>query len=157
MLPNVTNLMHNIYLYDRLTGSNTLMSASAFGAGAGDSISLLPSFSVDAQTVAFQSWSSDLVTNDFNGTRDLFTLKLYTADPTDTLVGQIVLAPAGSKNPTLTWPAVSGKNYAVQFKNNLTDAYWQELNASVTVSAGQGSATDTTPNPGQRFYRVISF
>ncbi len=157
LLANSTNGGSHVYLYDRLTGSTTLLGTSIFTGGGANSEALAPQFSGDGQTLFFQSWASDLVASDFNQDRDLFSLKLYTADPTGTFVGQIVFSPGGGQGPTLTWPAAAGKTYVLQYKKNVTDPFWQNLNATVTVNGNQASATDPTADPGQRFYRVIAF
>jgi hypothetical protein len=52
----------------------------------------------------------------------------------------------------LTWQSVSGHNYQVQYKNNLTDAGWTNLGSQITASSTSTSTTDT---PGTtRFYRI---
>ncbi len=157
LLANSTNGGSHVYLYDCLTGSTTLLGTSIFTGGGANSEALAPQFSGDGQTLFFQSWASDLVASDFNQDRDLFSLRLYTADPTGTFVGQIVFSPGGGQGPTLTWPAAAGKTYVLQYKKNVTDPFWQNLNATVTVNGNQASATDPTADPGQRFYRVIAF
>jgi len=62
-----------------------------------------------------------------------------------------------NQGPTLTWDAVPGAGYQVQFKNNLTDPQWQDLNGRATVVGSQGEITDLAPGPTQRFYRIISY
>ena len=149
----VTNMVPNVFLYDRQTGITTLLSANASGAP-GNYRSLTPQFSGDGQTVVFQTWASDLVAGDYNQSGDLVVVKIATSNPTPVFAGQLVFAPASGQGPTLTWPAVSGANYQVQFKNSLTDSTWQPLNGNVWVAGGSGYATDLAPNANQRFYRV---
>jgi hypothetical protein len=71
---------------------------------------------------------------------------------------QFLNPPASGQAPVLTWPVepgvLPGGSYHVQYKNNLTDPAWQNLNANSTVVGNQGQTTDFSP-PGQRFYRVI--
>jgi len=81
-------------------------------------------------------------------------VKIATSNPTPVFAGQIVFAPASGQSPTLTWPAVSGANYEVQYKDTLTDSTWQPLNGNVWVAGASGFATDLAPSPSQRFYRV---
>ena len=83
-------------------------------------------------------------------------MKIATSNPTPVFAGQMVFAPASRQSPTLTWPAVSGATYQVQFKNSLTDSIWQTLNGNTWVPA-PGYATDLAPNASQRFYRVVAF
>ncbi len=127
------------------------MSISSYGSTTANNRSLTPVFSSDAQTLLFQSWASDLFPQDFNQGSDLFAFSLYTlsSDPTFTVK---IIPPA-----TLSWPIVSGKTYQVQFKNNLTDPYWQIVNGNVSLSDGQGQISDLAPASNQRFYRVIAY
>lgn len=55
----------------------------------------------------------------------------------------------------LSWAAVNGKTYRVQYKQNLEDANWTDLPPDVIASADTASATDTL-GATQRFYRVIA-
>ena len=152
----VTNSVPNVFLYDQQTGSNTLLSANASGT-TGNSHSFAPQFSGDGRTVVFQSWASDLIPQDFNQVNDLVAVKIATSNPVQVFAGQMVFVPSTLQSPTLTWPAMLGTNYQVQFKNNLTDSTWQTLNGNTWVDGTQGYATDLAPNAGQRFYRVVAF
>jgi hypothetical protein len=56
---------------------------------------------------------------------------------------------------TISWDTVIGKNYQVQFKNNLAAA-WTNLGASVTATNLSLSATDNaTAGGNQRVYQVL--
>jgi len=156
LVTGATNGVPNVFLYDRQTGANTLLSANTSGM-AGNNRSLIPMFSGDGQTIVFQSWASDLIAQDYNQANDLVAIKIATSNPTPVFVGQMVFAPATLQSPTLTWPAVNGKTYQVLFKNRPTDAVWQTLNGNVWVSGNQGYATDLAPNPSLRLYRVVAF
>jgi Tol biopolymer transport system component len=156
LVAGATNGLPNVFLYDRQTGATTLLSFNASGT-AGNNRSFAPQFSGDGQTVVFQSWASDLIPQDYNQVNDLVAVKIATSNPTPVFVGQMVFAPATLQSPTLTWPAVNGKTYQVQFKNSPTDAVWQTLNGNVWVSGNQGYATDLAPNPSLRLYRVVAF
>ena len=156
LVAGATNGLPNVFLYDRQTGATTLLSANASGM-AGNNRSFAPQFSGDGQTIVFQSWASDLVAQDFNQVNDFFAVKIATSNPTRVFAGQMVFAPATLQSPTLTWPAVNGKTYQVQFKNSLTDAVWQTLSGNTWVSGNQGYATDLAPSASQRFYRIVAF
>jgi Tol biopolymer transport system component len=164
IVPGDTNGLPDIFLYDRQTGATVLVSASAFGDFAANSFSLAPAFSGDSQTLVFQSWASDLTAQDFNQSADLFSLKLYSSNATPAFVDQVILVPPtpshgriSGKNPLLSWTAVVGKNYLVQFKNDLSDPFWQPLSSGVVTTGGNASATDFAPSPGQRFYRIMAY
>jgi Tol biopolymer transport system component len=139
----------DIFLHDRLTGTMTLLSVNRFADKAGDRRSRTPRFSADSQTLFFQSWASDLVSLDFNQSQDVFVLALlYTSIAASSTPGQ---------GPTLSWPARPDETYHVQFKQNLSDSEWQEVNGTVTVTGNRASLTDLAPGTGQRFYRVVTF
>ncbi len=58
-------------------------------------------------------------------------------------------------NVTITWPAVVGKQYQVQFNDDLAAA-WSNLGSLVTATSLDLSATDNATNGDkQRIYRVL--
>jgi len=125
LVAGATNGQPQIILYNYQTGTQTLVSASAFGAFGGNNRSLLPQFSGDSQTLVFQSWAADLAALDFNQSASLYSLRVAPDSTSPPFLGQIAFAPAPLRNPVLTWPATTGQNYQVQFKNNLNDPVWQ--------------------------------
>jgi hypothetical protein len=149
--------MPNIYLYDRNSGATTLVTASQSGNYSADNRSLYPFFASDGQTLLFQSAASDLVTNDYNGASDVFVFNLFTAGIIPTFYVQIIPGASPGQNPTLIWPALPGKTYQFQFKDNLTDPAWQILPGNATILGGTGYFTDPTPVTSQRFYQVVGF
>jgi Tol biopolymer transport system component len=144
-----TNGEPDIFLHDRLTGTMTLLSANRFADKAGDRRSRSPRFSADSHTLFFQSWASDLVSLDFNQSQDVFALAL--------LYASITASSTPGQGPTLSWPARPDETYHVQFKQNLSDSVWQEVNGTVSVTGNRASLTDLTPGTEQRFYRVVTF
>jgi hypothetical protein len=60
-----------------------------------------------------------------------------------------------STNATLTWSAIPGTEYRVQFKHDLNDTNWTDLVPDVTAAGPVASITDT-PNVQQRFYRSLA-
>jgi Tol biopolymer transport system component len=149
LLPTPTsNSEPNLYLYDRLAGTSTLLSASRLNGGPGDNRSLAPVFSLDGHTLLFQSWASDLVGGDFNHWDDVFALVFLYA----------TISPASSPGlgPILTWPARPGENYEVQFKDHLNDSVWQTASGSIVIMGNQASLIDPAPATSTRFYRVLA-
>ena len=61
---------------------------------------------------------------------------------------------ASSTNATLTWTAISGARYRVQFKNDLNNTNWTDLAPDVTASGPTATIADT-PGVAQRFYRIL--
>src|SRR4030042_1550132 len=66
-----TNGKRDIFLHDRETGETTRVSVSSEGVQGNDD-SIYPFISSDGRFVAFESYASNLVTGDTNGTRDIF-------------------------------------------------------------------------------------
>jgi hypothetical protein len=151
------NSVPEIFIYDRNSGANTLVTMSQFGDFPADNRSLSPFFSGDGQTLLFQSAASDLVTNDYNRASDVFVFNLFTAGLIPTFYLQITPGASPGQNPTLSWPALSGTTYQFKFKNNLTDPAWQILPGNATILNGTGYFMDPTPATGKRFYKVVGF
>src|SRR5262249_52473453 len=138
-----------IFLYDRLIGANTLLTTSRLTGDASDNLPLAPFFSDDGQTLVFQSWASDLSSQDFNQTSDVFAFTFFYLS---------ISATNGlNQGPRLSWPAAPGANYHVQFTDKLPAGDWQDLNGTITNFANKAWLQDPTPAVGQRFYRVYSF
>ncbi len=156
VVAGATNGLPNVFVFDRQTSNTTLVSVSAYGNYAGNSRSLAPLFSGDSQTLVLPSWASDLAAQNFNQSANLFSLGIYPAITALSFIVQIVFVPATGQSPVLSWPAVAGKNYQVQYKNNLNDPTWQNLIGSVIIVSNRASATDLAPSPSQRFYRITS-
>jgi Tol biopolymer transport system component len=157
--PNIVvgdaNGIPDLFLCDRVNNSTTLLSLNRFGTAPGDNRSLAPVFSGDAQTLLFQSWASDVVSQDFNQSGDLFAYRLFAS-------GQIPLFSASisrgiGRGPWITWPAIPGKTYHVQSKNNLNDQRWQDVSRDVTIIGNQAYFNDLTAGSGPSFYRVVAF
>jgi autotransporter-associated beta strand protein len=64
------------------------------------------------------------------------------------------IAGAGTANATLSWSAVNGVMYQVQYKTNLNQPGWLIMD-NVPASADNASFTDTTGPHAERYYRVI--
>lgn len=143
-----TNGVPDLFLFDRVIGATTLLSASRYGGGPADNRSLAPVFSANGRTLLFETWASDLVTQDFNQGSDVVALSF--------LYGSITLGGAG-QGPTLTWLARLGEGYHVQFKTTLSDGNWQDVTGVVTITGNQAQLTDLAPASGQRFYRITAF
>jgi hypothetical protein len=147
LVPGDLNDQPDIFLYDRQTGSNVLLSASARGNA--DHRSLTPVFSGDGSTLVFESWASDLRAGDFNRNSDLFACTLLSA----------VLFPSEhpGEGPWVSWPWVPGRNYRVQYKDRLGDLDWHDLPTTITNGGTKAWSQDPNPAVSNRFYRVISF
>lgn len=165
-VPTDLNQVPDLMLYDRSNAVTLLISASAAGNRTANNRSAAPLFSADGQTLVFTSWASDLLPQDFNPQSDVFQLSLAGAygggNPgggagTNVITGlQMLSAPVGNALPAFTWTAQSGSFYHLQYKNDLNDPMWHDLNGSASVMGGVGTAYDANPSVSNRFYRVIS-
>ena len=163
-IPGDTNGVADLFVYDRSTGTTTLLTQGQTGGLMADDRSLTANFASDSQTLFFTSWASDLVGQDYNRFEDVFAVSPYTAmnggfsNLPPSFAGQLSsLAGSGSsaQNPVVSWPVIPGRGYAVQFKNDLSDPDWQTLSGGVTLIGTNGYAYDLAPAGGRRFYRVV--
>jgi len=78
-------------------------------------------------------------------------------DPTDPqsvlMTHMSAIVPAGN-NATLTWPAMPGKSYQVQFTDSLINPNWVNFASGVAIVGNQGSVT-VPATPATRFYRAV--
>jgi hypothetical protein len=164
-VPTDLNQAPDLLLYDRSNAVTLLVTSSAFGNRTAANRSAAPIFSADGKTLVFTSWASDLLPGDFNPASDVFLLSLADAyggggsggGGTNAITGlQIFQAPVGNTLPGLTWMAEPGTFYRLQYKDDLNDPVWHDLNVSASVMGGVGTAYDLNPSVSNRFYRVIS-
>ncbi len=79
----------------------------------------------------------------------------YGAIPTPATTILSVQYHAGT-GATITWQAVSGRNYQVLYKSALSDAAWTPVGPSIPGSGATASYTDTSAGGSARYYRVQS-
>ena len=162
IVPNQTSNVGNIFLYDLTSDTTLLISANQAGTSTASAFSQQPVFSPDSSTLAFRSFAPDLAGDPLNGRDAIYLLNL--AEPANLDTNSIATntfvqlnAPAGAAGltakPILTWPTFFGVSYRIQYKTNLTDPVWQNLNGNATILGNQGQATDFSP-ASQRFYRL---
>ncbi len=148
LVAGLSSFTPQLFLYDRLTGTNTMLTAGLVGLTPNNR-SLAPVFSRDGRTLLFQSWASDLVPNDLNQSADLFAYSF--------LFGVILPASTLSEGPWLSWPWAVGKNYRVEYKETMDEPSWHELSGSITNNGKRAYVQDTSPAGPQRFYRILAF
>ncbi len=148
-----TNGVSDVFVFDRQTGVTTLLASSHYGSTAANNRSTSPIFSGDGQTLVFRTWATDLADGDFNQASDLLSYSVYAYAPISLFSAGIVPGTPG-QGPWITWQAVPGRTYHVQFKTDLYDG-WQELGGTVSIAGNQGYCQDIAPGPTQRFYRVV--
>ncbi|HTL16094.1 MAG TPA: hypothetical protein VL793_02600, partial [Patescibacteria group bacterium] len=156
LVPGDLNGVPDIFLYDRMSGGTRLISLSRFTGLSADSRSLLPVFSPDGRTLLMTSWASDLGAADFNNSADVFSMALY--DPAELVPFAVEAIPISGSNTacSITWPIISGRSYKVQFKTNLSELQWHDLNEPIWM-VGDKAAVQDAFSVGTRFYRVVAF
>jgi hypothetical protein len=149
LLLDHTNSVPDIFLYDRLTKTTTLVTAGTDNAGLADNRSLLPVFSNDGRTLVVQSSAANLISDDLNQAQDLFAFTILYAD--------LRPEPELGAGLWLSWPVLPGQTYTVQFKNNLQDATWTDATGTITNVGTKLFFSDSASAAAQRFYRISSF
>ncbi|HUA65622.1 MAG TPA: hypothetical protein VME24_07230 [Alphaproteobacteria bacterium] len=166
IIPNDVTGDGNVYLYDRANNATTLISVNLAGDSVANNWSSQPEFSADGSTLIFQSYASDLASQDFNEFSSVFELNLSssltnsagTNVATAAQISGVTTAPgqtSPSGNPVITWPATPGLSYQVQFTGNLSDPVWQDVTGDMIFVGNNGQIMDLSPAAGQRFYRIV--
>ena len=117
LVSNDTNGIADVFVRDLQTGTTTLMSVNRTGMNGGNGGSAIndpptPVISADGRFVAFDSFASDLVANDTNGTLDVFVRPVVAApDSTPPLITPHIAGTLGSNgwyrsNVTVSWTVV---------------------------------------------------
>ena len=88
-----------------------------------------------------------------NGLPNLSDAKTFTVNVLVRPVLETIVMSANSA--TLTWNAIPGTTYRVQFKTNLTDTAWGDLVPDVTATGATASASDPSSTNDMRFYRIL--
>jgi hypothetical protein len=55
----------------------------------------------------------------------------------------------------LTWSAVPGQKYQVQYKTDLTTTTWANLGQAVLAAGSTASGTNSTGSFSEGYYRVV--
>jgi hypothetical protein len=132
LVANDTNGTGDLFVRDLQTGTTTLVSVNRLGTNSGNSDSSDSFFKLSAngRFVAFQSYASDLVANDTNGTRDVFIRDLQTGITTLVSVNRFG---TNSGNNASERPALSADGRFVAFESGASDLVANDTNARADV------------------------
>jgi len=56
----------------------------------------------------------------------------------------------------ISWSAIPGQKYQVQYKDDLSDANWIELQPAITANSATATITEPVAPSGKRFYRIVN-
>jgi Tol biopolymer transport system component len=151
LVPGDTNGTVDVFVHDRKTGGTTRVSVNSAGEEGGRS-SDSPSISASGRFVAFQSFASNLVPEDTNGTIDVFVHDRKTGVTTRVSVdsaggeGTGGVGPFGSFDPSIsaTGRFVAFDSFASNLvpgdTNEVTDAFVHDRKTGVTSRVSVDSA-----------------
>jgi Tol biopolymer transport system component len=154
-VPTDTNGLNDVYLYDCLTASNTLVSQPYDPAASANGDSDSPDISSDGRFVAYRSAASNLVPGDFNGVPDVFLWDRLTG--ATMLLSVSLWSDSSANNRSLT-PVFSGDGSTVFFESWASDLVpsdfngWSDIFAVSLLSSGWvplfRAAIASGPGPG---------
>lgn len=119
VVANDNTFSRDVFLFDRIAGTNRFVSVNRFGSGPGNDDSYGASISANGRFIAFESMATNLVSNDLNGgTLDVFVR--------DTVAGTTVLVSldcsgVGSGNSGSYGPVIAGDGRSVAFLSYASD------------------------------------
>lgn len=115
------NQNFDIFLYERATGANTLVShTQGSRSTTGAMVSLYPDVSADGRFVVYQSTAPDLVANDLNNAEDIFIWDRTTNS--NTLVSRSATSPASASANARSFGAkISDDGGTVSFTSRASD------------------------------------
>ncbi len=140
-----TNIVSDVLLLDRNTGLLSCLSRARNEVDAADNRSHSPLFSATGRSILFHSWAENLDSHDFNHRGDLFAAHLIKAE-----------IAADQNSATISWLVSPGLVYAVEYKDSLDAPTWQALTEPVNITGQLAQTTDSHPNAGQRWYRIVA-
>ena len=155
LVPGDTNGMTDVFVHDRQTGQTTRVSVSS-SATEGDNVSYGGPISADGRYVAFDSFATNLVPGDTNGTWDVFLHDRQTATTTRVSLGQAG-AQASGEAPSISADGrflaffSTASNVVPNDTNGVADLFVRDLIAGTTerisVATGGGQSNGFSTNP----------
>lgn len=152
--PDVNAFLEDVFVCDRTTGVIQLVSVDSSGTQ-GNSVSRAPSISADGRYVAFESAADNLVSNDTNGTTDVFVRDLGLG----TTVRASISSAGSEADLASSKPFISADGRFVAFESMATnlagldangnyDIYVHDMQTGLTVrgsvdSSGLGGVGDS--------------
>ncbi len=120
LVPGDTNGKTDIFLHDRQTHTTTRVSVASDGTQANDDTHAM-SISADGQLVAFDSYASNLVSDDTNGTLDVFVHEPSTGETTRVNVADDGTQADAGWSQIALWNSLSATGRYVTFFSEATN------------------------------------
>ncbi|HUR26866.1 MAG TPA: calcium-binding protein [Planctomycetota bacterium] len=134
-----TNFASDIFLFDRASGTTTLVSSDP-GGNPGAGAAARPAISADGKFVAFHSSAANLVAGDGNGVQDIFVRDLASGSTTRVSVGS-----AGNEADRISnTAALSGDGRFVVFESDATNLVAGDANGRTDVFVHDRTSGATT-------------
>lgn len=144
---NDTGNVKDVYVRDLRAGATTLLSVSNEDWKSGNYLSQSPVISADGQTVAFQSYASDLVANDDNAATDVFATSTRAGALQFTAYTYSVNEDAGMATITVRRTHGSEGDVSIDYvtKNEVARAGKDYVATSGTLTFADGETRKTFP------------
>lgn len=147
------NGFSDVFLFDRSTGIQALVSAGRARLHSANGPSYRPMLSEDGSVLVFKSYASDLIELDYNNAPDIFLVS--SSDPGGPSSLVLTVEILGDGQISLRWRAISSDPFAIEYRDQLSSGDWQPLDVVISIEGDWARAADSLP-PGttERFYRV---
>jgi Tol biopolymer transport system component len=149
LAPGDFNRAKDVFLRDMETGVTLLLSRNPEGTP-GSGWSLKPFFSADGRSLFYLSHAPNLVPGDLNESVDLYQVEIQSGD-SDLLV--VIERNLETGQAWLRWNGEPGKQYGIEFKEDLEAAVWQRVAGEFT---GETPVAVDTAMGARRFFRVFA-
>jgi hypothetical protein len=152
-LAGVYDGVNSEYLY--VDGQLVASTSGATAAVVGNSYDL--SIGGDPNAVSFRLFNGvvDEVTLFTNALTAAQVSKVFSASSTAPPAAPVLQAQVSGGRVALSWSAISGRAYQVQYKADLSQTNWITLGGIVTATNAYSGAADTIGPDQRRFYRVL--
>lgn len=149
------NGVEDVFLFERATGLNALVSGSAQGGSTANAPSGAPAISAGGSRIAFASFATDLVSNqaDHNASLDVF-LHEPASNRTTLITHRAGSAVEAARSSTslngLTQPAVSANGSVIVFGSNSPELVSSDFNEAFDVFAYDSAIPELLAAPSTR-------
>ncbi|HMJ90849.1 MAG TPA: Calx-beta domain-containing protein, partial [Candidatus Acidoferrum sp.] len=157
VVANDNTFSRDVFLFDRIAGTNRFVSVNRFGSGPGNSDSYGASISANGRFIAFESAATNLVSNDQNGgIVDVFVRDVVTGT---TVLVSLDCSGLGSANSQSFGPVIAGDGRSVAFLSFASDLTSGDFGTPASLVGGTYSQLfrrDLTTNRTELLSRNVA-